>query len=131
MVTKEQERKALEKITEIIDGLGENSYIGMAMTQAIEIARENINCDFGGSLLEHLEFMAKEKASDEIEKLKAEKKDAYEQLRLAEESNLKLSNESREFQYQNSELVRENANLKDQITELKAQLWDFHVMTKQ
>jgi hypothetical protein len=31
MTTKEQERQAIEKIRKIVEGLGENSYVGFAM----------------------------------------------------------------------------------------------------
>lgn len=35
MTTKEQERQAIEKIRKIVEGLGENSYVGFAMEYAI------------------------------------------------------------------------------------------------
>lgn len=31
MTTKDQERQAIEKIRKIVEGLGENSYVGFAM----------------------------------------------------------------------------------------------------
>ena len=64
MTTKEQERKALAKIQEIIIGLGENSYVGTAFRGCIEIARENIENDFACSLLERKE--AAEAAEDTL-----------------------------------------------------------------
>lgn len=33
MTTKEQERQAIEKIRKIVEGLGENSYVGFAMEE--------------------------------------------------------------------------------------------------
>lgn len=45
MTTKEQERKALERIRKIIADLGEDSYIGTALDGALELAEENIDCD--------------------------------------------------------------------------------------
>lgn len=49
MTTKDQERKALEKIRKIVEELGEGSYIGMAFEGCFEIAEENIENDFGCS----------------------------------------------------------------------------------
>lgn len=45
MTTKEQERKALEKIKKIVAELGENSYVGTALDGALSLAEENIDCD--------------------------------------------------------------------------------------
>lgn len=45
MTTKEQERKALAQIKKIVDGLGENSYVGTALDGALDLAEENIDCD--------------------------------------------------------------------------------------
>ena len=49
MTTKEQERKALEQIRKIINGLGENSYIGTAFEGCLEDAEVNIENDFAFS----------------------------------------------------------------------------------
>lgn len=49
MATKDQERAALKKIQKIVEDLGENSYIGMAMEGVLEDAEENIENDFGNS----------------------------------------------------------------------------------
>lgn len=48
--TKEQERKALEKIREIVESLGKNSYIGTALDGCFEIAEENIEFDCACSM---------------------------------------------------------------------------------
>ena len=40
--TKEQERKALEKIKKIVTDLGEDSYISMAFEGCFEIAEETL-----------------------------------------------------------------------------------------
>lgn len=49
MSTKEQERAALQKIRKIVEGLGEDSYIGMAFEGCFDIAEENIRNDFADS----------------------------------------------------------------------------------
>lgn len=57
MATKAQERKALEQIRKIVEGLGENSYIGTAMEGVWEMAEENIENDFGNSAKWYIEKM--------------------------------------------------------------------------
>lgn len=47
--TKQQEREALNKIAKIIEGLGSDSYIGIALEGCLEIAEDNIQNDFGDS----------------------------------------------------------------------------------
>lgn len=37
MTTKDQERQAIEKIRKIVEGLGENSYVGFAMDGILEL----------------------------------------------------------------------------------------------
>lgn len=59
--TKEQERKALEKIKKIVEELGEGSYIGTAFAGCFEIAESNIENDFADSMKERYE-QAKEDA---------------------------------------------------------------------
>ena len=41
MTTKDQEKQTLEKIRKIVEGLGEYSYIGMAMVGVLEDAERN------------------------------------------------------------------------------------------
>ena len=50
--TKDQERKALEQIRKIVEGLGEDSYIGTAFEGCFEIAEDNIENDFANSMKE-------------------------------------------------------------------------------
>lgn len=50
MTTKEQERQAIEKIRKIVEGLGENSYVGFAMEGVLELAEENIRDDTAYSM---------------------------------------------------------------------------------
>jgi len=68
--TKEQERKALEKIKGIVEGLGEQSYLATAFNGCFEIAEQNIEYDFADSLQERLESTEKRLKSDN-EQLKA------------------------------------------------------------
>lgn len=45
MSTKDEERKALEKIRKIVKDLGENSYVGTALDGALDLADQNIEYD--------------------------------------------------------------------------------------
>lgn len=66
MTTKEQERKALEKIRKIVEEIGgSDSYIGMAFEGCFEIAEENIDNDFGCSMKQRAE--SAEKKAKEFE----------------------------------------------------------------
>lgn len=55
MTTKAQERTALEKIKKIVNDLGEDSYVAMAFEGCFEIAEENIDNDWGCSLMQQVE----------------------------------------------------------------------------
>jgi len=81
--TKEQERKALEKIKKIVDDLGEGSYIGMAFEGCFEKAENNIDFDFGGSFKLDLEDAKKELdvRACQIESLSGEVDDLKHQLK--------------------------------------------------
>lgn len=87
MTTKEQERKALEQIIDIIAGLGAGSYIGYAIDKnVIDRAKENIENDFGimtGEVIEHAEE-ATRKAEQKAAEAKQEKKAAEERAEAAE-----------------------------------------------
>lgn len=56
MTTKEQERQAIAKIRRIVEGLGENSYIGFAMDGVLEVAEQNIEDDAAYSMKERMEI---------------------------------------------------------------------------
>lgn len=94
MTTKEQERKALAKIKAIVEGLGENSYIGTALAGCFEKAEENIEYDAAFSLQDELQTAEKENtliksqlknAKLKINKLNRENRELNEQVnKLAE-----------------------------------------------
>ena len=72
--TKEQERKALEKIKKIVDELGPDSYVGTAFRGCFEDAEQNINNDFACSMKERYEvwFARAGELEDESKALKKE-----------------------------------------------------------
>lgn len=66
MTTKEQERQAIEKIREIVRGMGERSYLATAMEGVLETAEENIVYDAAFSLKSRAEVA--EKRESELQK---------------------------------------------------------------
>lgn len=86
--TKEQERKALEKIRKIVEELGEDSYIGTAFEGCFEVAEENIENDFACSMKQRAESAEKamHMAHGKVTELKARLKEAQDTIsRLNEE----------------------------------------------
>lgn len=56
IASKEEERKALEKIRQIVERLGPDSYVAAAFDGCFEMAEENITNDWGISVKEKLEY---------------------------------------------------------------------------
>lgn len=77
MTTKEQERQAIEKIRKIVEGLGENSYVGFAMEGVLELAEDNIREDTAYSMKKNAEIAweREDKAEKENKDLKKEVED--------------------------------------------------------
>lgn len=143
MTTKEQERKALEQIRKIVEGLGKDSYIGTAFDGCFEIAVENIENDFACSMKERKEAaeaaedglrervaqlqktLAEDNAVIErhakyIDQLEARNNDLLQRLRQTEETameNLKsLTRYQTKASQQEEEIIRLKAKLYDLIT---------------
>lgn len=64
MATKEQERKALAQIRKILEGLGDDSYLGTAFTGCLDDAETNIENDWGLSMYDRWQS-----AEQKVEKL--------------------------------------------------------------
>ena len=143
MTTKEQERKALEQIRKIVEGLGNNSYIGTAFEGCFEIAEENIENDSACSMKERRE--AAEAAEDSlrervaqlqktiaednaviernakyIDELEERNNDLLRRLRQTEETAMKnlesLTSYQTKASQQEEEIIRLKAKLYDLIT---------------
>lgn len=71
--TKEQERKAVEKIRAILSTLGPDSYTATALDGCLEIAESNIENDFGESMKDSLESANRKIASLEDKLAESEK----------------------------------------------------------
>lgn len=74
VATKEQERKAIQKIRKIVEELGENSYVGFAMEGVLELAEDNIREDTAYSMKKNAEIAWEraDKAEKESKLLNAE-----------------------------------------------------------
>ena len=143
MATKEQERKALEQIKKIVEGLGENSHIGTAFEGCFEIAEDNIKNDFACSMKQEKEMAEKqfveakdiikcreqeladrEKEVLELRKtadmLNSMRNELLERLRSTEEAGSKIVDErsalSIKCKKQEEEIIRLKAKLYDLIT---------------
>lgn len=75
MTTKEQERRALEQIRKIVEGLGDNSYVGTAFEGCFEDAEQNIENDWAMSWENRAVTATKryEKAETELVRVSKEK----------------------------------------------------------
>lgn len=141
-MTKDDERKALEQIKEIISGLGSDSYIGAAIDNTVlELAEDNISNDFLISTTSRIESAARE--ADTLRKELGEAKTKLEtsetayniELNRLNESEVKNDNLRKEVAKWES-LATENNNksnlqareiesLKAEILTLKAKLYDY------
>lgn len=84
VATKEQERKALEKIRKIVEELGEDSYLSIAFDGCFEDAEENIENDFACSWKQRAQSAAATAA-----RLEQENRDMRDTLKSVQESSEK------------------------------------------
>lgn len=105
MTTKDQERQAIEEIRKIVEGLGENSYVGFAMEGVLELAEENIREDIAYSMKRSAEI-AQEQTDELKEEIKTLKK-RNETIHRAEIENKDAANR----------LSLENERLRKEIKE--------------
>ena len=117
MTTKEQERKALEKIRKIVEELGENSYIGIAFEGCFELAEENIENDFGCSMKQRWEIAEEKLEAAGIIRSNLEK----EICGLKDKAEM-LDGKAKVKQERIDELLEEQQGLSDQLTEAHIKL---------
>ena len=133
MVTKEQERKALEQIRKIVDSLGADSYIATAFDGCFQDAEENIEYDFALSMKDRYLAESK-KAKDlraEVDRLKARTLELEEELKeqkISTDAEHKFLLIERGKRSELGEKIRSlEAMLHDRdmtVMELKAKLYD-------
>lgn len=88
MPTKAEERKALAQIRTIVDALGEDSYIGIALAGCLDDAETNIENDFALSM--------KDRYESALEKAHTWRKCAKEWKELADKRAAKIQRLERE-----------------------------------
>jgi hypothetical protein len=91
IATKEQERKTLEKIKQMVAELGQNSYLAAAFTGAFELAEQNIENDWGCTMAEEAERMkreAEEKARKAAELMQQAKKEMLKAEEMQKKFNI-------------------------------------------
>lgn len=140
MATKAEERKALEQIRKIIEGLGNDSYIGIAVEGMLEDAAENIENDFALSMKDRFDHQQKINAEleDRYQKAKAEvelarrtvveeserRKQIAARLQEAENNSVDQITEIIRLREQAKEQADRIEEQADQIIRLKAKLYD-------
>lgn len=140
MATKAEERKALEQIRKIIEGLGNDSYIGIAVEGMLEDAAENIENDFALSMKDRFDHQQKINAEleDRYQKAKAEvelarrtvveeserRKQIAARLQEAENNSADQITEIIRLREQAKEQADQIEEQADQIIRLKAKLYD-------
>ena len=143
MSTKEQERKALKQILNIVDGLGDDSYIAIALDGCLQDAEENIENDWACSMKGRVESLEKEKEKLEghvaelTEKLNAEMaehsktKEALKEQKISTDAEHKFLLVERGKRSEQGDKIRSlEAGVHDRdmtIMELKAKLYDLLV----
>ena len=88
MATKQQEREALDKIAEIIKGLGQDSYIAAAFDGCLDMAEDNIGNDFMCSMKARAEDAQKEAASLLVENKQADSLQALSEAVAQKQKNI-------------------------------------------
>lgn len=126
MITKNDERKALEQIKKIIEKLGEDSYIAVAFEGCFEIAEENIDNDMACSMKQRYDIADKEawdaqkkckETRDELEAYKKSLDDCKSRI-----ENLK--NIETRYREELEAQDRQMADLKHEINRLNAEVYN-------
>ena len=140
MATKAEERKALAQIQQIVEALGEESYIGFALEGVLNDAEYNIENDCAMSWCNRAQVAEKQVAEAQdtiqcreneladkekeihdlrktVETLTANRDDLLERLKKTEETGMQIIEERSALQVKCKEQV-------DEILHLKARLYD-------
>lgn len=145
MTTKAQECEALKKILEIVEGLGDDSYVGKAFDGCFLQAEENICNDWmmswkdrydeeqakNGKLFDRLAAMKEDLNRKEgvIARLNELSRIASDEISLRCDEATKLKQSEREARHRLEDAQEEIKLLQADIIKLKAKLYDY--MTKE
>lgn len=137
MMTKEQERKALSQIENILNACDPDGYVATAFDGCVEMAATNIDCDWLGSMKAERDAAQRHKESFLVENKEQakqidEQKKKINQLQedLNKEHNdrmqeiVKLTDKYNEQLTVNETLNAKVQDLEQQIIQLKAKLYD-------
>jgi hypothetical protein len=89
IATKEQERKTLEQIRQLIADLGENSYLSTSFTGFFELAKINIDNDWACTMTFEAEMLKRE-AEEKMRKATELMQQAKKEMLKAEEMKKKF-----------------------------------------
>ena len=136
-LTKQQERDALDQITAILEAAGPDSYIGMAFRGCVEIARQNIENDFGDSLADRASNLAAQldkvtRQRDEMRRdiecstraMQAEMDNVNKRLEETTQERDKLSTARRDLEAAKAALEAQMEQAQAENVRLKARLYD-------
>ena len=145
MATKDQERKALEQIRKIVDGLGEDSYIGKAFEGCFDDAESNIDNDFWNSMAQRYKGMLGkeienvnkikwlEDQNEEVKQELCEAKEDSQEWQKRYDKLHKMADDYANKAQENWKNFREQEDradaLEQEIIKLKAKLYDMMVAT--
>lgn len=147
IASKADERKAIKKIREIIDNLGEESYTGQAFKGAFEIAESNIDNDFMDSVEAKLQYreqqienergnadMFKQQA-ESLERETAQLKKDYEWLNglynRKTDAHIEAENKYCEEFDKRIKSEKRIETLENEVIKLKAKLYDLMTANEQ
>ena len=117
MATKADERKALEEIRRIVEGLGNDSYLAMAFDGCFEMAESNIENDFANNPKMSIEKLKKDLRAANAKIKNAE--EAYEIVLKREQAEKKSWDaEEKEYKDRLAGLIKVKFGLLDEVAEL-------------
>lgn len=134
--SKEEERKALDKISKIIEDLGVGSYLSYAFDGCIELAHQNIREDAAYSFSDQIEDLTRQLTDTESklgmalnrEKMLVEDASRYEKACTAWESKYyNMCDEAVKGADANQKAQERIEELELEVCKLKAKLYDFMV----
>ena len=140
MITKDDERKALDKIRKIVEGLGKDSYVATAFEGCFGIAEDNINNDMACSMKQRYEMADRDAwtAQEEVANARVRIKELESELEQKDQKIEELASKVRIAKKERDEMVfkvdsltdikechEEELEYKDaEILKLKARLYD-------
>ena len=117
MATKADERKALEEIRRIVEGLGNDSYLAMAFDGCFEMAESNIENDFANNPKMSIENLQRDLKVANAKIKNAE--EAYEIVLKREQAEKKTwATEEKGYKDRIAGLIKEKFGLLDEVAEL-------------